>query len=74
VLVTSLTKQRVKYMKEKLDDKAAMEWYDQHNTEHWKHWRAWGSWFSWGSPVGLGLFYALVVISTGVTIWLIHHK
>jgi hypothetical protein len=61
-------------MTEKLDDKAAMEWYDQHHKENMKNWRAWGSWFSWGSPVGLGLFYALVAISTGVTIWLIHHK
>jgi hypothetical protein len=36
-----------------------------------QHWRSWGSWFSWGSPVGLGLFYALVVISTGIFIWLV---
>jgi hypothetical protein len=43
-------------------------------AEHWKHWRAWGSWFSWGSPVGLALFYALIIISTGIFIWLIHHK
>jgi hypothetical protein len=44
--------------------------------EEWgmKNWRAWGSWFSWGSPVGLGLFYALVAIPTGVLIWLIHHR
>jgi hypothetical protein len=61
-------------MKDKLDDKAAMEWYEQHHAEHWKNWRAWGSWFSWGSPVGLGIFYALVAISTGVTIWLIRLK
>ncbi len=61
-------------MSEKRDEKADLEWYDQHHKEHMKNWRAWGSWFSWGSPIGLGLFYALVVISTGVTIWLIHHK
>ena len=43
--------------------------------EDWglKNWRAWGSWFSWGSPVGLGIFYALVAISTGAFIWLMHH-
>lgn len=56
------------------NDKEAMEWYDQHHKETMKNWRAWGSWFSWGSPVGLGIFYALVAVSTGVTIWLIHHK
>ena len=61
-------------MTEKLDNKADMEWYDQAHKEHMKNWRAWGSWFSWGSPVGLGIFYALVAVSTGVTIWLIHHK
>lgn len=61
-------------MTEKLDNKAATEWYDQHHKEHMKNWRAWGSWFSWGSPVGLGLFYALVIIPTGVFIWLVHHK
>jgi len=61
-------------MTEKRDHKADMEWYDQHNKEFMRNWRAWGSWFSWGSPVGLGLFYALVAVSTGVTIWLIHHK
>lgn len=61
-------------MSEKMDNKSANEWYEQHHKEHMKNWRAWGSWFSWGSPVGLGLFYALVIISTGVFIWLIHHK
>lgn len=48
--------------------------YSRYHEESLKHWRAWGSWFSWGSPVGLGLFYALVIISTGIFIWLIHHK
>jgi len=45
----------------------------KHDYEEWgmRNWRAWGSWFSWGSPVGLGLFYALVAISSGVFIWLI---
>jgi len=57
-------------MDDKRVKKSDMEWHDQ----HMKNWRAWGSWFSWGSPVGLGLFYALVAVSTGVTIWLIHHK
>lgn len=49
--------------------------HQQHREEAWpmSNWRAWGSWFSWGSPVGLGLFYALVVVSTGVLIWLLHH-
>lgn len=36
------------------------------------NWRAWGSWFSWGSPVGLGLFFALTLISLGFFIWLIN--
>lgn len=61
-------------MSEKRDSKADLEWYDQHNKEFMRNWRAWGSWFSWGSPVGLGVFYALVAVSTGVTFWLIHHK
>jgi hypothetical protein len=63
-------------MDEKSTKKSMKEWHDQHREEYWsmKNWRAWGSWFSWGSPVGLGLFYALVIISTGVFIWLIHHK
>lgn len=47
--------------------------YAKKHLENWPlNWRAWGSWFSWGSPVGLGLFYALVAISTGIFIWLIH--
>lgn len=59
--------------------KSLSELHKQHREENWhemsmKHWRAWGSWFSWGSPVGLGLFYALVIISTGIFIWLVHHK
>ena len=37
-----------------------------------QHWRAWGSWFSWGSPVGLGLFFALTLLSLGGFIWLIN--
>jgi hypothetical protein len=49
--------------------------HQNHREENWSmNWRAWGSWFSWGSPVGLGLFYALIAISTGVFIWLIHNK
>jgi hypothetical protein len=49
--------------------------HQQHREENWptSNWRAWGSWFSWGSPVGLGLFYALVAVSTGVLIWLMRH-
>jgi hypothetical protein len=36
-----------------------------------KNWRAWGSWFSWGSPIGLTLGYAIVMVSTGVFLWLL---
>lgn len=36
-----------------------------------KNWRAWGSWFSWGSPVGLGIFITLTLLSIGVFIRLI---
>jgi len=52
------------------------ELHKQHRDENWSmtNWRAWGSWFSWGSPVGLGLGYALVMVSTGVFIWLIAHQ
>jgi hypothetical protein len=57
-----------------MENKAQMDWYDQHHKENMRNWRAWGSWFSWGSPVGLALFYALIIISTGIFIWLVHHK
>jgi hypothetical protein len=62
-----------------MDDKnkkSLSERHKQHHDENWsmQNWRAWGSWFSWGSPVGLGLFYALVVISTCAGIWLVHHR
>ncbi|HEY1835741.1 MAG TPA: hypothetical protein VGG13_02875 [Candidatus Saccharimonadales bacterium] len=50
------------------------ELYKEMREQHWQHWRAWGSWFSWGSPVGLGVLYALVAISSGVFIWLAHHR
>jgi len=60
-------------MDEKPNKKSEYDWLVQHD-KHMKNWRAWGSWFSWGSPVGLGLFYALVIISTGIFIWLIHHR
>ena len=59
-------------MSEKRDYKEDLEWYDRHNKEFMRNWRAWGSWFSWGSPVGLGVFYALVILSTGGFIWLLH--
>jgi hypothetical protein len=53
--------------------KSLGEVHQEHREQNWsmQNWRAWGSWFSWGSPVGLGLFYALVTVSTGVFIWLI---
>lgn len=38
-----------------------------------KNWRAWGSWFSWGSPIGLALFYAIVLLSTGGFIWIVNN-
>lgn len=45
------------------------EWYE---LTH-KNWRAWGSWFSWGSPIGLALFYAIVLLSTGGFIWIVNN-
>ena len=60
--------------------KSLKELHDKHPGYGWsyeqsmKNWRAWGSWFSWGSPVGLGLGYALVIISTGVFLWLLAHR
>ena len=61
-------------MDDKPAKKSVKELHDQHREDYWmtRNWRAWGSWFSWGSPVGLGLFYMLVMVSTGVFIWLIH--
>lgn len=55
--------------KKKLQEEAGKDWYE---LTH-KNWRAWGSWFSWGSPIGLGLFYAIVLLSTGVFIWMMHN-
>lgn len=53
------------------------EIHKKHRDDYWawsegrmKNWRAWGSWFSWGSPIGLTLGYAIVVISTGATVYL----
>lgn len=50
------------------------ELHRQYEQWRWpvQHWRAWGSWFSWGSPVGLGLFIALTMLSIGTFIWLIN--
>ncbi len=58
---------------EKHDNMPEFDW-QQHQHQHMKNWRAWGSWFSWGSPVGLALFYAIIVLSTGAFIWLMNHK
>jgi hypothetical protein len=57
--------------KQKLND--ALELQKQARDAGWpvQHWRAWGSWFSWGSPVGLGIFLALTLLSLGVFLWLI---
>ncbi len=55
-------------------EKKAKEQYDQWrelSQAHWSHWRAWGSWFSWGSPVGLGLFFVLLALSTAILMWAI---
>jgi hypothetical protein len=54
--------------------KSISEAHKEHREANWamQNWRSWGSWFSWGSPVGLGLGYALVLVSTGLFIWLIH--
>lgn len=54
--------------------KSLSELHAQYHEQNWpmQNWRAWGSWFSWGSPVGLGLGYALVLLSTGMFIWLIN--
>jgi hypothetical protein len=51
------------------DKKTLSETHKAHRDANWpmQNWRSWGSWFSWGSPVGLGIFIALV----GVFIWLI---
>ena len=58
--------------------KSLNERHKEHVNDYWmrsqQNWRAWGSWFSWGSPVGLALFYAITVVSTGVFIWLVHHR
>jgi len=65
-----MTREEVK--KQKLQE--AFEIQKQAREAGWpaQHWRAWGSWFSWGSPVGLGLFIALTMLSIGAFIWLIN--
>ena len=47
--------------------------HQAHRDENWpmQNWRSWGSWFSWGSPIGLSLGYAIVLLSTGGFIWLL---
>ncbi|MDN5275792.1 MAG: hypothetical protein JWN33_441 [Candidatus Saccharibacteria bacterium] len=64
--------ERQKRKNDKLQE--AFEVQKQARDAGWpvQHWRAWGSWFSWGSPVGLGLFFALTLISLGLFIWLIN--
>jgi hypothetical protein len=41
--------------------------HKKHREENWavQNWRSWGSWFSWGSPIGLTLGYAIVMLATG---------
>jgi hypothetical protein len=62
------------------DKKSLKQRHDEHRAEHWnygdsmKYWRSWGSWFSWGSPVGLGLGYALILLSTGGFLWILAHR
>lgn len=65
--------ERKKLKKEK-QQKQMEEWKQYRQDFGWpvQQWRAWGSWFSWGSPVGLGLFIALTMISIGIFIWLIN--
>jgi len=55
------------------EKKTLSETHKEHREANWpmQNWRAWGSWFSWGSPVGLGIFIALTMISIGLFIWLI---
>lgn len=55
--------------------KTLRELHHDHREENWTNlnWRAWGSWFSWGSPIGLSLGYGIVIVSTGIFIWLINH-
>ena len=55
--------------------KALRDLHKEHRDENWQNlnWRAWGSWFSWGSPIGLSLGYGIVIVSTGIFIWLINH-
>lgn len=50
-------------MHDKPEKKATV---DPYTAESMKNWRAWGSWFSWGSPIGLTLGYAIVIVSTAV--------
>lgn len=52
--------------KKKEQDVYAYDWSQ-------RNWRAWGSWFSWGSPIGLALFYAIVLLSTGAFIWILNN-
>lgn len=55
--------------------KTLAELHQMHRDYNWgdsmKNWRAWGSWFSWGSPIGLTLGYAIVMLATGGFIYLL---
>lgn len=58
-----------KKLRKEIEEASGKEWYE---LTH-RNWRAWGSWFSWGSPIGLALFYAIVLLSTGGFIWIINN-
>ncbi len=64
----------MKDTKEEKHQKDLAAWKEYRENYQWpvQHWRAWGSWFSWGSPVGLGLFISLTILSVGLFIWLIN--
>jgi hypothetical protein len=54
-----------------MDKEAKKDEVNGYYREQLKNWRAWGSWFSWGSPIGLTLGYAIVIVSTGIFILLL---
>jgi len=64
----------MKDTKEEKHRKELETWKEYRENYAWpvQHWRAWGSWFSWGSPVGLGIFIALSLLSVGAFIWMIN--
>lgn len=44
----------------------------KHHDYCCEDWKGLGYWYSWDSPIGLGLGFAIVLLSVGLFIYLLH--